>query len=165
MVETQDAVFNLELTHEDVRGAQWIKNGIEILPSEKFEITIEGTVHTLKIKNCTTQDESVYSFKLGKLSANARLNVESKQLLISFQELIPKNPKVFRCTVPMETVPSVSVKYFSHSHQDPEEAKGRDITFGCSCRIRAGHLRGQHPCEMDVQKCGAEAKRALQDAV
>lgn len=80
MVETQEASFSLELTHENVRGAQWIKNGVEIQPSEKFEITTEGTVHTLKIKNCNTQDESVYSFKLGKLSANARLNVESKCL-------------------------------------------------------------------------------------
>lgn len=82
VVQTQDAVFSLELTHEDVRGAQWIKNGIEIQPSDKYEITIEGTVHTLKINNCTTQDESVYSFKLGKLSANARLNVESEQPLM-----------------------------------------------------------------------------------
>lgn len=79
VVETQSAVFSLELTHEDVRGAQWIKNGVEIQPSDKYAITIEGTVHTLKINNCTTHDESVYSFKLGKLSANARLNVESKQ--------------------------------------------------------------------------------------
>lgn len=82
VVQTQDAVFSLELTHEDVRGAQWIKNGIEIQPSDKYEITIEGTVHTLKIKSCATQDESVYSFRLGKLSANARLNVESKHSLV-----------------------------------------------------------------------------------
>lgn len=82
VVQTQKAVFSLELTHENVRGAQWIKNGVEIQPSDKYEISIEGTVHSLTIKNCTTQDESVYSFKLGKLSANARLNVESKQQLI-----------------------------------------------------------------------------------
>lgn len=82
VVQTQDAVFSLELTHEDVRGAQWIKNGVEIQPNDKYEIFTEGTVHILKIKNCTTQDESVYSFRLGKLSANARLNVESKQSLI-----------------------------------------------------------------------------------
>lgn len=78
VVQTQEATFNLELTHEDVRGAQWIKNGVEIQPSDKYEISIEGTLHTLKVKNCSTQDESVYSFKLGKLSASARLNVESK---------------------------------------------------------------------------------------
>lgn len=85
VVQTQDAVFSLELTHKDVRGAQWIKNGVEIQPSDKYEITIEDTFHTLKIRNCTTQDESVYSFKLGKLSANARLNVESKQPTINLK--------------------------------------------------------------------------------
>lgn len=78
VVQTQEAVFSLELTHENVRGSKWIKNGVELVPSDKYEISVEGTVHTLKIKNCNTQDESVYSFKLGKLSANARLNVESK---------------------------------------------------------------------------------------
>lgn len=77
MTETQDAVFSLELTHADVKGAQWIKNGVELANSDKYQITTEGIVHTLRVKNCNTQDESVYSFKLGKLSANARLNVES----------------------------------------------------------------------------------------
>lgn len=78
VVETQEAVFSLELTHLDVIGSQWIKNGVEILPSDKYEITVDGMVHALKIKNCNTQDEAVYGFKLGKLSANSRLNVESK---------------------------------------------------------------------------------------
>ncbi|RVE61151.1 hypothetical protein OJAV_G00167850 [Oryzias javanicus] len=81
VVETQEAVFSLELTHEDVRGVQWIKNGVEIQPSDKYEISIEGTAHTLKIQNCNSHDESVYSFKLGKLSANARLNVETIKIL------------------------------------------------------------------------------------
>uniref|UniRef100_A0A3B3BYV5 Ig-like domain-containing protein n=1 Tax=Oryzias melastigma TaxID=30732 RepID=A0A3B3BYV5_ORYME len=78
VTETQEAVFSLELTHPDVKGSQWIKNGVELQNSDKFEITSEGTVQTLKVKNCNTTDETVYSFKLGKLSANARLNVESK---------------------------------------------------------------------------------------
>ena len=84
VVQTQDAVFSLELTHENVKGAQWIKNGIAILPNDKYGISVVGAVHTLTIKNCNTQDESVYSFKLGKLSANARLNVESKCLHLHF---------------------------------------------------------------------------------
>lgn len=78
MTETQDAVFTLELTHADVKGSQWIKNGVELQSSDKYQISSEGMVHTLKIKKSNTQDESVYSFKLGKLSANARLNVESQ---------------------------------------------------------------------------------------
>lgn len=80
VTETQEAVFSLELTHPDVKGSQWIKNGVELENSDKYEITSDGVVHTLKVKNCNTQDESVYSFKLGKLSANARLNVESEYL-------------------------------------------------------------------------------------
>lgn len=78
VTETQDAVFTLELTHADVKGSQWIKNGVELQSSDKYEISSDGMVQTLKIRNCSTQDESVYSFKLGKLLANARLNVESQ---------------------------------------------------------------------------------------
>lgn len=87
VVQTQDAVFSLELTHEDVRGAQWIKNGVELQPSNKYEISSHGTIHTLKIKNCNPQDESVYSFRLGKLSANARLNVEGKKTFRSWRTI------------------------------------------------------------------------------
>ncbi|KAL2081285.1 hypothetical protein ACEWY4_023138 [Coilia grayii] len=89
VTETQEAVFSLELTHENVKGSQWTKNGIDIVPSDKYEMTMDGTVHTLKIKNCNTQDESVYAFKLGKLSANARLNVETIKIV--------KKPKDVTC--------------------------------------------------------------------
>ncbi|KPP59349.1 titin a-like, partial [Scleropages formosus] len=81
VTETQETVFSLELTHENVKGSQWIKNGVEIRPSDKYEIRVDGMVHSLKIKNCTTQDESVYGFKLGRLSANARLNVETIKIV------------------------------------------------------------------------------------
>lgn len=78
VTESQEAVFSVELTHPDVKGALWIKNGVELESSDKYEITVKGTVHTLRIKHCVVTDESVYSFKLGKIGANARLHVESK---------------------------------------------------------------------------------------
>ncbi|KAG7464081.1 hypothetical protein MATL_G00183490 [Megalops atlanticus] len=81
VTETQTAEFSLELTHKNVKGFQWIKNGVEIQPSDKYEIIADGMVHILRIKNCNTQDESVYGFKLGKLSANARLNVENIKIV------------------------------------------------------------------------------------
>ncbi|RXN00523.1 Titin [Acipenser ruthenus] len=81
VTETQEAVFSLELTHPNVKGSQWIKNGVELQSSDKYDISVVGTVHTLKIKNSTTQDESVYSFKLGKLGANARLHVETIKIV------------------------------------------------------------------------------------
>lgn len=80
VTETQEAVFSVELSHPDVKGALWIKNGVELESNDKYEISVKGTVHTLKIKHCVVTDESVYSFKLGKIGANARLHVESKSI-------------------------------------------------------------------------------------
>lgn len=78
MTETQDAIFSVELTHPDVKGVQWIKNGVVLDSNDKYEISVKGTLYSLKIKNCTLVDESVYGFKLGRLGASARLHVESK---------------------------------------------------------------------------------------
>lgn len=84
VTETQEAVFSVELTHADVKGALWIKNGVELESNDKYEISVKGTVHTLKIKHCVITDESVYSFKLGKIGANARLHVESKSIWFEY---------------------------------------------------------------------------------
>lgn len=78
VTETQEAVFTVELTHPNVKGVQWIKNGVVLKPSDKYDISVKGTVYSLKIKNCAIVDESVYGFKLGRLGASARLHVESK---------------------------------------------------------------------------------------
>lgn len=113
VVQTQDAVFSLELTHEGVRGAQWIKNGVEIQPSHKYEISAQGTVHTLKINNCTTHDESVYSFRLGKLSANARLNVEGEKRAFKSLHIITHthaSPALDETTQQIPNVSSTAIK-------------------------------------------------------
>ncbi|XP_019749859.1 titin-like [Hippocampus comes] len=107
VVQTQDAVFSLELTHENVRGAQWIKNGVEIKPSDKYQIGVSGTAHTLTIVDCAAQDESVYSFKLGKLSASARLNVETIKILKKPKDVtsLPGAAAVFELAVSEDDVP------------------------------------------------------------
>uniref|UniRef100_A0A0S7EPU5 non-specific serine/threonine protein kinase n=2 Tax=Poeciliopsis prolifica TaxID=188132 RepID=A0A0S7EPU5_9TELE len=87
VTETQEAMFSLELTHPDVKGAQWIRNGVELQNSDKFEIISEGTIQTLKVKDCNTQDETIYSFKLGKLSATARLNVETIKIVKKIKDV------------------------------------------------------------------------------
>ena len=78
VTETQDAVFTVELTHPDVKGVEWIKNGVVLKSNDKYDISVKGTVYSLRIKNCVLTDESVYGFKLGRLGASARLHVESK---------------------------------------------------------------------------------------
>lgn len=120
VTETQEALFSLELTHPDAKGTQWIRNGVELQNSDKYEIRCEGAVHTLRVKDCSMQDETVYSFKLGKLSANARLNVESQSLftLLTTSKLHERlSPSCLKCQYSLFRTFSRTL----HSDQDREE--------------------------------------------
>ncbi|NXD75821.1 TITIN protein, partial [Halcyon senegalensis] len=107
VTETQEAVFSVELSHPDVKGALWIKNGVELESSDKYEISVKGTVHTLKIKHCVVTDESVYSFKLGKIGANARLHVETVKIIKKPKDVTALENAVvsFELSVSHDTVP------------------------------------------------------------
>ncbi|NXH49300.1 TITIN protein, partial [Dicaeum eximium] len=107
VTESQEAVFSIELTHPDVEGALWIKNGVELESSDKYEITVKGTVHTLRIKHCVVTDESVYSFKLGKIGANARLHVETVKIIKKPKDVTALENAVvsFELSVSHDTVP------------------------------------------------------------
>ncbi|NXA48856.1 TITIN protein, partial [Nothocercus julius] len=107
VTETQEAVFSVELTHPDVKGALWIKNGVELESNDKYEISVKGTVHTLKIKHCVVTDESVYSFKLGKIGANARLHVETVKIIKKPKDVTALENAIvsFELSVSHDTVP------------------------------------------------------------
>ncbi|NXM71581.1 TITIN protein, partial [Serilophus lunatus] len=107
VTESQEAVFSVELTHPDVKGALWIKNGVELQSNDKYEITVKGTVHTLRIKNCVVTDESVYSFKLGKIGANARLHVETVKIIKKPKDVTALENAVvsFELSVSHDTIP------------------------------------------------------------
>ncbi|XP_035302232.1 titin isoform X4 [Cricetulus griseus] len=111
VTETQDAIFSVELTHPDVKGVQWIKNGVVLDSSDKYEISVKGTLYSLKIKNCTLVDESVYGFKLGRLGASARLHVETVKIIKKPKDVTAlENATVaFEVSVSHDTVP---VKWF-----------------------------------------------------
>ncbi|XP_024059815.1 titin isoform X2 [Terrapene carolina triunguis] len=111
VTETQDAVFSVELTHPDVKGVQWIKNGIELKSDDKYEITVKGTVYTLQVKNCVITDESIYNFKLGRLGASARLHVETVKIIKKPKDVTAlENATVsFELSVSHDTIP---IKWF-----------------------------------------------------
>ncbi|XP_052038730.1 titin isoform X6 [Apodemus sylvaticus] len=111
VTETQDAIFSVELTHPDVKGVQWIKNGVVLDSNDKYEITVKGTLYSLKIKNCAMADESVYGFKLGRLGASARLHVETVKIIKKPKDVTAlENATVtFEVSVSHDTVP---VKWF-----------------------------------------------------
>ncbi|KFM07074.1 Titin, partial [Aptenodytes forsteri] len=107
VTETQEAVFSVELTHPNVKGALWIKNGVELESNDKYEISVKGTFHTLKIKHCVVTDESVYSFKLGKIGANARLHVETVKIIKKPKDVTALENAVvsFELSISHDTVP------------------------------------------------------------
>uniref|UniRef100_A0A2K5RZ69 Titin n=1 Tax=Cebus imitator TaxID=2715852 RepID=A0A2K5RZ69_CEBIM len=111
VTETQDAVFTVELTHPNVKGVQWIKNGVVLESNDKYAISIKGTTYSLRIKNCAIVDESVYGFKLGRLGASARLHVETVKIIKKPKDVTAlENATVaFEVSVSHDTVP---VKWF-----------------------------------------------------
>ncbi|XP_062971718.1 titin isoform X23 [Cynocephalus volans] len=111
VTETQDAVFTVELTHPNVKGVQWIKNGVVLKSNDKYNISVKGAIYSLRIKNCTIMDESVYGFKLGRLGASARLHVETVKIIKKPKDVTAlENATVaFEVSVSHDTVP---VKWF-----------------------------------------------------
>nr|XP_026247772.1 titin isoform X23 [Urocitellus parryii] len=111
VTETQDAVFTVELTHPNVKGVQWIKNGVVLKSNDKYDISVKGTIYTLRIKNCAIVDESVYGFKLGRLGASARLHVETVKIIKKPKDVtaLENTTVAFEVSVSHDTVP---VKWF-----------------------------------------------------
>uniref|UniRef100_A0A286XF31 Ig-like domain-containing protein n=1 Tax=Cavia porcellus TaxID=10141 RepID=A0A286XF31_CAVPO len=111
VTETQDAVFSVELTHPNVKGVQWLKNGVALESNDKYDISVKGTTYSLRIKNCAIVDESVYGFRLGRLGASARLHVETIKIIKKPKDVTAlENATVaFEVSVSHDTVP---VKWF-----------------------------------------------------
>ena len=63
--EGESAMFDLELSHEDVEGF-WYRDGIEIEQhDEKYEMVTKGKKHMLTIRDVNLNDECEVTFKAG----------------------------------------------------------------------------------------------------
>ncbi|XP_068097301.1 myosin-binding protein C, fast-type-like isoform X3 [Hyperolius riggenbachi] len=101
----EQAVFKCEVSDEKVTG-KWLKNGIEIRPSKRIQMTHKGRVHKLIIDDVRPDDEADYTFVPDgyALSLSAKLNF--LEVVIEYVPLeIP--PKIhLDCTgaVPTNTI-------------------------------------------------------------
>ncbi|XP_041053921.1 myosin-binding protein C, cardiac-type isoform X2 [Carcharodon carcharias] len=57
----EQAAFKCEVSDEKVKG-KWFKNGVEVVPSDRVQITHIGRIHKLVIDNVRPQDEGDYTF-------------------------------------------------------------------------------------------------------
>lgn len=72
--ETRTARFEIELSHERV-PVTWYKNEIRLHPSRTVIIYVEGTKHTLEIKEVTLDDTCQIRAETKGISTKANLLV------------------------------------------------------------------------------------------
>lgn len=75
--ERETASFEVELSHPNVPGT-WIRNGIQLKPTNHFRMSAKGQVHSLTISNLSVEDTGTFVFCVENLKTSARLVVKGK---------------------------------------------------------------------------------------
>uniref|UniRef100_A0A8C0CQX7 Ig-like domain-containing protein n=1 Tax=Balaenoptera musculus TaxID=9771 RepID=A0A8C0CQX7_BALMU len=159
VTETQDAVFTVELTHPNVKGVQWIRNGVVLESNDKYTVSVKGTVYSLRIKNCAVADESVYGFKLGRLGASARLHVETVKIIKKPKDVTAlENATVaFEVSVSHDTVP---VKWFHKNVEIKPSDKHRLVSERKVHKLMLQHISpldaGEYTAVVGQLECKAK---------
>lgn len=80
--EGQTALFDLELSHENV-AVTWYKNEIKVHPSRTVFTSVVGKKHTLEIKEVTLDDTCQIKAEAKGISTTAKLMVVGKSSIIT----------------------------------------------------------------------------------
>ncbi|XP_040003812.1 obscurin-like protein 1 isoform X11 [Xiphias gladius] len=79
--ERETASFEVELSHLNVPGT-WMRNGIQLKPTNHFRMSVKGQVHSLTISNLSVEDTGTFMFCVEKLKTSARLVVKEPPVTI-----------------------------------------------------------------------------------
>ncbi|XP_026231793.1 obscurin-like protein 1 isoform X1 [Anabas testudineus] len=79
--ERETASFEVELSHPNVPGT-WIRNGIQLKPTNHFRMSAKGQVHSLTISNLSVEDTGTFMFCVDNLKTSARLVVKEPPVTI-----------------------------------------------------------------------------------
>ena len=70
-----------ELSKSNQKGT-WLKNGKEIEPDDRHQITVNGTIQLLTIKDTNlAEDDAEYTLRIGDNSTTAHLHIEGELLI------------------------------------------------------------------------------------
>ncbi|XP_058878961.1 obscurin-like isoform X15 [Acipenser ruthenus] len=72
----ENAVFQCQLSHENVRDVQWKLQDNLLLSNEMNKISAEGKVHTLTLRKVTLEDSGSVVFCVGPRTSTAELKVK-----------------------------------------------------------------------------------------
>ncbi|XP_017158797.1 obscurin-like protein 1 isoform X14 [Poecilia reticulata] len=79
--ERETASFEVELSHANVPGT-WIRNGIQLKPTNHFRMSAKGEVHSLTISNLSVEDTGSFVFSVENLKTSARLVVKEPPVTV-----------------------------------------------------------------------------------
>ncbi|KAM4558647.1 obscurin-like protein 1 isoform 8-T8 [Odontesthes bonariensis] len=81
ITERETASFEVELSHPNVPGT-WIRNGIQLKPTNHFRMSAKGQVHSLTISNLSVEDTATFVFCVENQKTSARLVVKEPPVTV-----------------------------------------------------------------------------------
>lgn len=76
-VEGETVVLECEVNKPGI-VAMWLKDGEQIMPTDEYEIQVDGCKHTLKIPEASLDHEAEYTIMIGNQDSSTVLYVEGK---------------------------------------------------------------------------------------
>uniref|UniRef100_A0A3Q2DUV1 Obscurin-like protein 1 n=1 Tax=Cyprinodon variegatus TaxID=28743 RepID=A0A3Q2DUV1_CYPVA len=149
--ERETASFEVELSHSNVPGT-WIRNGIQLKPTNHFRMSAKGEVHSLTISNLSVEDTGTFVFSVENLKTSARLVV--KPPVTIFRKLenqrVPDGSVIsFECELSRH---NVDVKWI----KDGAEIKpSKDVRIYAMGRKRFLQIMKCNTCDSGMYTCDA----------
>ena len=91
ITERETASFEVELSHPNVPGT-WIRNGIQLKPTNHFRMSAKGQVHSLTISNLSVEDTGTFVFCVDNQKTSARLVVKGRWLKDTWDNVLITKP-------------------------------------------------------------------------
>uniref|UniRef100_A0A3Q2CGC3 Obscurin-like protein 1 n=1 Tax=Cyprinodon variegatus TaxID=28743 RepID=A0A3Q2CGC3_CYPVA len=148
----ETASFEVELSHSNVPGT-WIRNGIQLKPTNHFRMSAKGEVHSLTISNLSVEDTGTFVFSVENLKTSARLVVKEPPVTI-FRKLenqrVPDGSVIsFECELSRH---NVDVKWI----KDGAEIKpSKDVRIYAMGRKRFLQIMKCNTCDSGMYTCDA----------
>ncbi|XP_024864921.1 obscurin isoform X10 [Kryptolebias marmoratus] len=150
--ERETASFEVELSHPNVPGT-WIRNGIQLKPTNHFRMSAKGQVHSVTISNLSVEDTGSFVFCVENLKTSARLVVKEPPVTI-FRKL--ENQKV-----PDSSVISLECELSRHNvdvkwlKNGDEQKPSKDLRIYAMGRKRFLQIMKCHVTDSGVYTCDA----------
>ncbi|OBS65553.1 hypothetical protein A6R68_05907, partial [Neotoma lepida] len=112
VLKDNDAIFEIDIkiNYPEIK-LSWYKGTEKLEPSDKYEISIDGDRHTLRVKNCQLKDQGNYRLVCGPHIASAKLTVIEPAWERHLQDVTLKEGQT--CTMSCQfSVPNVKSEWF-----------------------------------------------------